>query len=210
MTSVLKLRNILGDIYKDFPINDWPEDMQGMGGDAGEFAHMVETVKPKVIVEVGSWKGLSVLSMAKECQRLGLDTTIICVDTWLGSEEHWRTSPHDLGLINGRPTLYQIFVANMIHEKLTDIVIPLSLPSVAAADLLKSLGVESDLTYIDASHDYDSVSLDLKKYWQIRSKNGIIFGHDIGWAPVEEAVKDFCKSKGIEFKYIPPFWRLLT
>src|ERR1035437_5216555 len=62
-------------------------------GWTGEFlflTQIVEKVEPQIIIEDGSFLGQSAITMAKPCKNQGLQTTIFCVDTWLGSPEHWR------------------------------------------------------------------------------------------------------------------------
>ena len=46
---------------------------------------VIADVKPKLIVEVGTWKGASAIYMAKICRKLELNTEIVCIDTWLGT-----------------------------------------------------------------------------------------------------------------------------
>ena len=51
--------------------------------------NLVEVLKPLKVLEFGSWQGRSALSFMAEMKRLSLDGEITCVDTWLGSPEHW-------------------------------------------------------------------------------------------------------------------------
>jgi hypothetical protein len=205
------LSHVLGDAYADFPIAYWPFDGQGMGGDSFVFSEMVNKVKPKVIIEIGSWKGQSAITMADACNKLNLDTAIICVDTWLGSEEHWRTPScvSDMKMVNGRPTFYNNFIANIIHRGYTDVISPLSLPSADAFYVLKHFGIKSDLTYIDGAHDHDAVYSDLMKYWELRSNTGVIFGHDISWPGVKSAVEAFCIEKKAQYTCTNEFWTII-
>ena len=63
---------------------DYPDDLQGWGSDHPILAAAIEKLRPKRIVEVGSWKGRSAINMARIVRALGLDCEIVCVDTWLG------------------------------------------------------------------------------------------------------------------------------
>ena len=57
-------------------------------------------VEPKIILEIGSWEGASTIAWANSCK----DSTIICVDTWLGSIEHYQDNLK--GTEWGRDRLY--------------------------------------------------------------------------------------------------------
>ena len=60
--------------------------------------------------EVGSWKGRSAINMARAVKTLDLPAEIVCVDTWLGSPEHWLKQHAEwyksLRIANGMPQLY--------------------------------------------------------------------------------------------------------
>ena len=82
------------DVYKDFEFGSFPCDLQGWGGDSPAFAELIKAVRPALVIEVGTWKGASAVSMADAAEREGLSTTIVCVDTWLGALE-FRTDQAD-------------------------------------------------------------------------------------------------------------------
>src|SRR5947208_1485127 len=78
---------------------DFPEDQQNFFYDPDVFVELISLTKPSLIIEVGTWKGHSANAMADSCKRMNLHTKIICVDTWLGSQEHylieqWRPELH--------------------------------------------------------------------------------------------------------------------
>ena len=50
---------------------------------------LVDMLSLGCIVEFGSWEGRSALAWAAASQSQGLSPDIICVDTLLGSAEHW-------------------------------------------------------------------------------------------------------------------------
>ncbi len=79
-------------------------------------------MRPTIVVEVGVWKGASVVTMAKEVERQKLDAVVIAIDTWLGSSEHylWEKFILDLDFEFGYPRLYHKFAANICNEKLQD------------------------------------------------------------------------------------------
>jgi len=52
---------------------------------------LIAATKPRIIVEVGTFKGRTAIFMAHLIKQLKLDAKIICIDTWVGSPEHWAT-----------------------------------------------------------------------------------------------------------------------
>ena len=75
-----------------------------------------------IIFEVGSWKGLSCITMADILKEMGFKNFhIICVDTWLGAPEFWTWGLDDLnrgeslGCINGYPSIFYTFTKNDFH-----------------------------------------------------------------------------------------------
>src|SRR5215472_400262 len=71
------------DPLKDFPKERFPTDLQGWHSEHPYLARAMREAMPKLVVEVGVWKGASVVTMAKEMQRLKLDAVVIAIDTWL-------------------------------------------------------------------------------------------------------------------------------
>ena len=147
---------------------------------------------------MGTWKGASAFYMIERARRHQPDAVIVCVDTWLGSPEHyltplWRTQ---LNLKHGRARVYQQFLANVIHQGLTDCVIPLSMPSVQAAQLLEQLGIRAAMIHIDAAHDAGSVRQDIEAYWPLLVPEGVMVGDDYNpkWPGVIAAADAFLKS----------------
>jgi hypothetical protein len=181
------------DIYAGF--TPMAEDLTGWGGDQPIFSEMIRLIRPNTIIEVGTWKGMSAVAMGEACRKESLDSAIICVDTWLGNENHILDGP-DLKPKHGYPTIYYQFLSNVVHHKLQDIIVPLPNTSFNAAIALKKLEISADLIYIDGAHEYESVMQDLKSYVPLLSKRGTMFGHDYFWGSVAQALKDFCSSSG--------------
>lgn len=163
------------EIYKGF--EPLPTDLQGWQGTSRIFSKLIDEFKPKKIIEVGSWKGQSTVTMAKACKKLKLDTEIFCVDTWLGAEEFYTepTPERDLMCRFGYPQVYYQFLSNIINEEVVDMVNPITLPSNIAYSIVPN-GV--DMVYIDASHSYEDVKSDLRNYFPKVRVGGVIFGDD--------------------------------
>ena len=189
------------DPLKDFPAHRFPTDLQGWHSQHPYLTRAIAEVKPTVVVEVGVWKGASVVTMAKEIQRQTLDTAVIAIDTWLGSSEHylWEKFIPDLDFEFGYPRLYHKFAANICNEGLADIVVPLPLDSINGFQLLKEKSIRPDVLHIDAGHDYMSVMGDLKAWWPQLTPGGVLIGDDyfkswLGkgkWPEVRQAFDEF-------------------
>ena len=108
---------------------------------------------------------------------------MVCVDTWLGGTEPFMVRDNlnyfeSLDLKNGYPQLYYRFLANVMHSGVHDIIVPLAQTSAKAARILSNFGQRPDIAYIDASHQYIDVWVDLMLYWDLLQDDGIMIGDD--------------------------------
>jgi len=151
-----------------------------------------------VVLEIGTWKGLSAHTMASIAKSKGVSLKLICIDTWLGAPEFWTWArgmqTHDLKKDHmGFPTVYHTFINNMLASGVSDMIYPLPLPSMQALDVLKFYDIRADIVYVDAAHEYDAVRSDILGYWNLLNENGIMFGDDfkpVDWPGVVKAVLD--------------------
>ena len=74
--------------FAGLPPKLYQRDEQGWQSQHPYLSIGVEQMRPRVVVEVGVWKGGSTIFMAKKMRELGLDAVVIAVDTWLGSAFH--------------------------------------------------------------------------------------------------------------------------
>lgn len=182
------------NIYENVEL--MPADLRGWNSNDNAFEALILKVKPKTIIEVGSWKGASAINMAQICKKNNLQTQIFCVDTWLGALEFWTnladTEERNLYIKNGYPQVYYQFLSNVIHTDTQDLITPLPLPSNIAHKVLNFHNIKADLIYIDASHEYEDVLVDIRNYRQLLNASGIIFGDDFtnSWPGVERAVRE--------------------
>lgn len=174
------------DIYGGFEPHEL--QLQGWNSDSPCFNEYISELKPDLIIEVGSWKGCSAIYMAGVCKELGLNTEIICIDTWLGSVEHWGSSCVSI-LKNGRPMLYEKFLSNVILSDATDYITPMPIDSVNGALVLERRNIKADIIYIDAGHEYDSVFADFTNFKKLVRPGGIIIGDDWHHQPIKDAAE---------------------
>jgi hypothetical protein len=183
-----------GNPFQEFDVGDLIFDPQGWFGNTKVVDDVIAAIRPDCILEVGTWKGASALYMGKKLREINEDCAVVCVDTWLGSVEHWVSIDRDeLMFKNGHPQLYRQFMTNIVHEKLEDVIVPMPMPSRQAATILDLINFQAPAVYIDGGHDLRSVSEDLENFWPLVIQNGILFGDDYSMAfkGVVEAVDSF-------------------
>lgn len=136
------------------------------------------------IVEVGSWMGRSTTALAQA-------TTghVWAIDTWRGAAEHVEImkelSPENL---------YKAFLH---YTAGIPNITPIRLPSVQAAQFIQS---PLDMVFIDASHDYDNVRLDIETWLPKLRTGGVLCGHDYEYsAGVKRAVNELLPEARVAY-----------
>lgn len=130
--------------------------------------------------------------MANVCRNLynNEDFEIVCVDTFLGSVEHWNKVSFNMTFDNGRPDVYKTFISNVIQTNNTKVITPFPVDSHNGQQVLDYYGVQADMIYIDAGHDFDAVVKDIEGYKKLLRPGGILLGDDIQL----ESVVDACNQ----------------
>lgn len=177
-----------------------PLDNQTMFGNEIPFAKVLNK-NMKLIVELGSWLGAST--------RFILDTasnaTVIAVDHWLGSAEHAQIPIYQSRLDH----LYETFLVNCWKYK--DRLIPLRNNTIDGLREIYNAGLNPDLVYVDASHDYESVLQDLETIYRYFPST-MITGDDWNWNyqnsnfPTRRAVIEFAKRHQFKITAENKFW----
>lgn len=192
--------------YENFPYQDYSCDLQGWGSREPIFERLISQLSPKLIIEVGTWKGGSAVHMVDLLKTRNLVSPIICVDTWLGGLEVSRENPiAHLGVSvprrYGYSELYFQFLANVMHKQADRYIVPLPLHATAAFKLMVSWQISADLIYIDGSHEEEDVYADLTHYWQLVRSSGILLGDDYfdpNFPGVSVAVHRFAKENNLQ------------
>jgi predicted O-methyltransferase YrrM len=162
--------------HRNFPIYHGEE--AGLDGACPEndqkalYKYLQVVARPNMlVVEVGSWFGLSTSVIAKFVQ--DRDGVVYCVDHWMGSEAE------DNELIRAqRVNVFQIFKNNMVMYGLWKNVRPMMMPSMDAARIFANS--VADLVFIDADHREEEVTKDITAWLPKVRPGGIICGHDVG------------------------------
>jgi predicted O-methyltransferase YrrM len=184
---------------------DWQSitpDSQGWAYDHPCFNELIDELRPSLVIEVGSWKGASLLEMARAAQARDLPTQFICIDTWLGSNpELWLQEPlrTQLKLENGYPQMFSTFLRNLKDAELLERVFPMPMTSVTAAVILRRWRVQADLIYIDAGHSELEVTHDLEAFHQLLRPGGVLLGDDFlpQWPGVVKAATAFSRRHNL-------------
>jgi len=183
------------DIYcKTTPIElSISPKIQGWNSDSISFNYAITRFSPESIVEVGSWLGASAIHMAS------LTTApIICVDTFLGSNEVlWREGKASNVVLNF-DVIYKQFRANITSKELNTQVTPLPMTSSSAAELFAKHNVTIDMVYLDAGHREREVYADLQDWWPLTNK--VLVGDDYNshWPGVIAAANRFADENNLK------------
>ncbi|KAL0002375.1 hypothetical protein SO802_016156 [Lithocarpus litseifolius] len=186
-----------------------PQRLKGWGSKGAVFEHLIQKVKPKTIIEVGTFLGASAVHMAGLTRQLGLRTQILCVDDfrgWPGFRDRFR----DVKMLNGDVLLMYQFMQNLVSVNATDSVLPVPFSTGSALDLFCEWGVYADLIEVDAGHDFMSAWSDINRAYRLLRPGGVIFGHDYFTAAdhrgVRRAVNLFARIHGFKIKIDGQHW----
>ena len=163
------------------------EEVDGFFADGDIYAYReaVSNIKNGTIIEIGSYMGKSILSIADICRQN--NNKIYCVDTWEGSAEHQSGEPFCL---QPPEELFRIFNKNVEKFGFQDIITTVKMESIKAAEKFLSDGIKADLIFIDGDHSYESVKNDIEEWRKVLKKDGILCGHDVVWGDIQRALKD--------------------
>lgn len=183
--------------------------IKGWGSNGAVFENLIRRVRPKTIIEVGTFLGASALHMAQLATGLGLDTQILCVDDfrgWPGFRDRFR----DIGMVNGDVSLMYQFMQNVVYMNATESVLFAPFSTGSTLEKLCEWGVFGDLIEIDAGHDFHSAWSDINRAHKLLRPGGVIFGHDYFTSAdkrgVRRAVNLFAKVNGLRVQVDGQHW----
>lgn len=198
------------DIWNGFKAPLGVQEVQGWNGNHPVFGKLIQELKPEVVIDVGVWKGLSSITLARSMKEAGVNGCVLSVDTFLGSPEHWSHTRNLFKRKHGIPDLYDQFMSNVYHAGMQDIIIPMPQLSHVAARLLHKMGIRAKLIHIDAAHEYEEVLRDAIAYWEVLEEGGVMVGDDYHptWPGVVKAADEFAKKVGRSLQVESPKWIL--
>lgn len=186
-------------IYDSIESLPLTSDTQGWNSSNPIFHRLISELKPATIIEVGVWKGASLIHMADACQALNLPTVLYGVDAWFGHVGNMigNAPPSPIPPHFTSPTLYQQFLFNVKAAGHQDRIIPVWQLTRWGALCLTGWNVSAELIYLDAGHDEHEALTDMRNYWPLLKEGGVMFGDDYSEAyGVQAAVERFAKEIG--------------
>jgi hypothetical protein len=181
-------------IYDGIEAKTKTTDLFGWNSHHPIFAELIHEKKPKVIIEVGTWKGASAIHMASMSA-----AHLYCVDTWIGGDGHIYKDIGESQPVqrdsHGWPGIYYQFLHNVKVTGLCERITPVPFMSLHGAWLLEAHGIKADLIYIDGGHNYLDVIVDVQAYFTLLAPGGIMFGDDFNQNGVAQAVNDFMQKR---------------
>ena len=150
------------------------------------------------IVEIGSWLGLSAITLANGLlANLNLDARIYCVDTWEGNIEiEYEANSLD-------DNIFDEFLKNVASCHMNHFIEPVRGLSTEVATMF--VDDELDAIFIDGDHSYEACLADLHAWFPKLKSCGRMFGHDaVPGGGVESAVQQFASSQGIHVSILNP------
>lgn len=160
----------------------------------------------QLVVEVGSFLGRSSTLIGNFLRQRDLAssngarvTPLLCIDTWLGDVGMalGQTYKEVMGQRNGHPTLYHLWLVNMIAGNLTERVLPFVAPSMLGAKVLDFLRIAIDVVYLDSAHEIHETFMELSFYWHLVRPGGLIIGDDFNWFAVAHDVMLFARAHNL-------------
>lgn len=152
------------------------------------FYNEVAQKKYKVLVELGTWKGHSIMYLAQKLKEQNYEFKLYGVDLFDESLIHENGGNEYL-----KPQmqfLWEIYNENLIRKNVRDLVTDIKKNSWESAYEFDDESV--DFVFIDADHKYESVVKDIQSWLPKIKKGGMISGHDFTQpsAGVKRAVEE--------------------
>ncbi|KAK1273470.1 hypothetical protein QJS04_geneDACA010794 [Acorus gramineus] len=191
-----------------------PRRVRGWGSTGSVFETLLRRVRPKVILELGTFLGASALHMHATALRLGLrDVQIVCIDDFRGWPGFRNVKLfRDVAAVNGDVVLMYQFLQNVVDANATGSVVPVPFSTGSALASLCEMGVYADLIEVDAGHDFHSAWADINRAYALLRPGGVMFGHDYftGYDDrgVRRAVNLFAKVRGLKVRPDGQHWVL--
>jgi hypothetical protein len=151
----------------------------------------------RIVVELGSWTGLSTRFIA-DCAP---QATVIAIDHWKGSAEH-RANP-ELAPRLGR--LYDEFLSACWRYK--DRIVAMRTTTDEGLCDLRDREIVPDLIYLDADHGYESVLSDICLANHLFPATPIV-GDDWDWESVRRAVEKSASDLNRNVQIMGTAWKL--
>lgn len=145
---------------------------------------------PLVLVEIGSWKGRSTISLASALELSGREGRVVAIDPHTGNVEHHRRW--------GTIDTYEVFLANLEAAGIRSYVEPLRMSSHEAAPSFEPGSI--DLLFVDGSHEYEDVCRDVTAWTPLLRQGATVIYNDASWPGVYRALRKLVLRVGSGYR----------
>ena len=156
---------------------------------------MIDIIKPKVVVELGSHYGVSFFSFCEAAEHYSPETYIYGVDSWIGDEQAGLYGNEVYEQVREHREQYHKQRSNLLRCMFND-----------ACSKFDDKSI--DLLHIDGLHTYEAVKNDYESWKPKLKENGTILFHDwnekgngFGVWKLWEEIKQDKRFRCIEIKY---------
>lgn len=139
---------------------------------------------PLVLVEVGCFKGASVIDLGRKLLGYSSSFELYAVDTWC-------SLPYEKFDADAN---FAEFWKYVVAAGLDKNIYPIRRDSVSAAALFESRVL--DMVFLDGDHTFDGLKADLQAWHPKLKSDGVFAGHDADWGEVNLALKAYFTSPG--------------
>jgi predicted O-methyltransferase YrrM len=170
------------------------EDRQGWGSNHGAFRHVIQLLRPRTIVELGTWKGASAIHMAELCREYGIAAQILCIDNFIGFPSYYyrkEQAAKEFKIKGGFPRLYWTFMKNVHLAGVSDMITPLVQLTEHGAQVCKAKNIKADLIYVDGDHSYEGCRKDLRNFTPVLADQGVFLCDDYQWEGAKRAIDEY-------------------
>lgn len=169
---------------------------------------ILDLTAPLFWLEIGSMLGGSAILTAAAVKRRLAPTGIVCVDPFCGDVNMWAWEQEKrragewrfLRVEQGRPTIFDRFVANVDAAGHNDVILPVTATATVGIRLLGRLLAQGripcrpEVIYLDSAHEAEETLLELRLGWDLLAPGGILFGDDWSWEAVRTDVLRFAAT----------------
>ncbi len=134
---------------------------------------IVAAIRPRLIVELGTYSGLSYFTFCQAIQEQGIESVAYAVDTWEGDEHTGAYGEEIFGKVRDHAREHYRGFTYLLRTTFNEAVAQFDEDSI-------------ELLHIDGLHTYDAVKQDFENWFPKVKAGGIVLFHDI-----EARLKDY-------------------